>query len=259
MIELEIKRRGKNVAWKIDIQQAYDIMEWEFLFRVLEKLSLYPKVIQWIWVLLASSRVAIIINGQPWEFFWISRGLKHGDPLSLSLFAIAEDVLSANLSWMVDKNIIKPMIRKGGYRSPIHLLFTDDIFVFTNGGMKGIRKIMELFDRYRRASGQVMNKAKTKIFLGKISLSRMVANIRETEFCLAELPEKYLGIRIIYGRVNKAAIANVVDDLSEKLSTYKGRMMSFTTRGELIKSVLEGSVVFSMAIYKWPDCYQRVQ
>lgn len=62
--------------------------------------------------------------------------------------------------------------------------------------------------------------------------------------------KKYLGIKGISGRVNRETIANVVDDLSKKLSAYNGRFMSFTFRGELIKLVLEGSLVFSMAIYK---------
>lgn len=85
--------------------------------------------------------------------------------MSPSLFAIAEDVLSVNLTWLVQNKKLKPMISCPRYQSPSHLLFTDDILLFANGGIKGIRNIMELLLRYQRALGQVMNKTKTKIFL----------------------------------------------------------------------------------------------
>lgn len=45
----------------------------------------------------------------------------------------------------------------------------------------------------------------------------------------------------------------MVDNLNSKLQGYKGKIMSFTSRAELINSVLESSVTYSMAVYKWPE------
>lgn len=66
--------------------------------NVLRKVGMDSTVIQWIKELLVSSHIALIINGEPGEFFSVSRGLKQGYPLSPSLFAIAEEVLSINLA-----------------------------------------------------------------------------------------------------------------------------------------------------------------
>lgn len=129
--------------------------------------------------------------------------------------------MSTNLSWMAENSLVKPIIIKGIYSILVYLLFMYDFLIFANGGVKEIEKIMKLFDRYEKASGQVMNKSMTKIFLGGMSLSRKIAITRESGVCLATLPEKYLGIKLITRRVNRAAITNVVDDLLEKLSTYK--------------------------------------
>lgn len=50
---------------------------------------------------------------------------------------------------------------------------------------------------------------------------------------LANLPEKYLGVKLITGRVTREVVSNIVDTLIEKLSRYKGRIMPFTTRREV--------------------------
>lgn len=252
MNEMQVKRFGGNVALKIDIQTAYDTVEWDFLCQVLDKIGMCQTLIGWIRELLETTRISVIVNGQPGEFFGVSRGLKQGDALSPSLFALMEEVLSRNLTMLKDSRQVKPIISGNGYQCPLHLLFADDIIIFANGQIRGIRRILKILERYEKASGQVVNKEKTKLFLGGMSFSRKVAISKETGLSLAELPEKYLGVPFITGKVTRASVANVVDNLSDKLNRYKGRMISFTARAELIKSVLESSTVYSMSIYKWP-------
>lgn len=55
------------------------------------------------------------------------------------------------------------------------------------------------------------------------------------------------------GRVTREVVANVVDFFIENLGNYKGRLLYFTLRAVLIKSVMEGILIHSMAIYKWPQ------
>lgn len=57
---------------------------------------------------------------------------------------------------------------------------------------------------------------------------------------------------MIRGRVNREVVSIVVDIISDKVNKYRGRLLSFTARAELIRSVLESSAIYSMAIYKWP-------
>lgn len=45
MNDMETKRKGGNMPLKIDIQQAYDTLEWNFLFEVLERVGLSVKII----------------------------------------------------------------------------------------------------------------------------------------------------------------------------------------------------------------------
>lgn len=83
--------------------------------------------------MMASTRISVLVNGQPGEFFKVTRGLKQGDPLSPTLFAIAEEVLSANLNEMVRNKKIRPMLVSSKYQSPVHMLFANDIFILSTG------------------------------------------------------------------------------------------------------------------------------
>ncbi|XP_026396710.1 uncharacterized protein LOC113291389 [Papaver somniferum] len=98
--EIKFKRRGGNVGIKLDISQTYNSVSWDFHIKVLLKYG---------------------------------RGLRQGDPLSPILFVLMEDVLSRNISALVERGDMQPMVMKNEIH-PTHLFFADDVFIFCNGG-----------------------------------------------------------------------------------------------------------------------------
>lgn len=66
-----------------------------------------PELTKWVDILLSSTRIALFINGEPGDFFGVSRGFKQGDPLPPSLFAITKEVLSTNLKELVKNSRVK--------------------------------------------------------------------------------------------------------------------------------------------------------
>ncbi|XP_026378661.1 uncharacterized protein LOC113273108 [Papaver somniferum] len=65
-------------------------------------------------------------------------------------------------------------------------------------------------------------------------------------------PDRYLGVKVMPGRVKYSHISNVVDKLKDHLSVYKGKMLSFKDRVVLIKSVLASYAIHNMVVYRWP-------
>ncbi|KAL5728071.1 hypothetical protein ACHQM5_001194 [Ranunculus cassubicifolius] len=170
--------------------------------------------------------LSVIINGEPVGYFGVSRGLKQGDALSPSLFALAEDVLSRNIIMLREMGKISPMISFRNYQCPTHLLFADDIIIFLNGNVRCLRKMLKLLTSYQATAGQILNMDKSRVFLGGMNYSRKVTVLNTVKLKEAYLPEKYVGINLVKGRVTKEAVSNVVDIFSKRLTAWQGSAMS---------------------------------
>jgi hypothetical protein len=82
------------MAVKIDMEKAFDHVEWNFIFVILSKLGFAPMWINWIRICITSPSFSILINGSPFGHFCPNRGLRQGDPLSHFLFILGTEVIS---------------------------------------------------------------------------------------------------------------------------------------------------------------------
>nr|XP_016462159.1 PREDICTED: uncharacterized protein LOC107785380 [Nicotiana tabacum] len=87
---------------------------------------------------------AVLLNGQTFEFFKSTRGVKQGDPLSPTLFILAAEALSKGLN-SLNRN---PYFCGFGFLkwSPKinHLSYADDTIIFSSSDTTFLRLIMEV-------------------------------------------------------------------------------------------------------------------
>jgi hypothetical protein len=76
------------VICKLDLEKAYEHVNWEFLLYLLHQSGFGERWRAWIEWCISSVRFSILVNGTPEGFFYSSWGIWQGDPLSLLLFAL---------------------------------------------------------------------------------------------------------------------------------------------------------------------------
>ena len=132
-LDSRLKSQVPRVVCKLDIEKAYDHVNWDALFYLFDRMGFGVKWKGWIKACITIVRFSIIVNGSLLGFFGSSRGLRQGDPLSPLLFLLIMEVLSRILKKTEECGLLR-----GFHVGPVnsievrisHLLFADDTILF---------------------------------------------------------------------------------------------------------------------------------
>lgn len=127
------KKKGKKgfLLFKIDLEKAYDRVDWNFLRLTLDDFGFPNQTINLIMSCITSSSLTIKWNSEKLEPFSPNRGIRQGDPMSPYLFVLCMEKLVLLIQEKVqDKKWLPVKIAKD---SPVisHLFFADDCLLFT--------------------------------------------------------------------------------------------------------------------------------
>ncbi|OMO82636.1 reverse transcriptase [Corchorus capsularis] len=111
--EFKIRKRGKNfdAAVKLDLNKAYDRVDWNLLAAIMKKFGFCDKWVDWILQCISTVSFKLVINGKSSEMFIPSRGIRQGDPLSPFLFLFIAEVFSRNVSQAIQNGSLKGSVK----------------------------------------------------------------------------------------------------------------------------------------------------
>lgn len=143
------KRKGRSfMAVRADIEKSYDRMEWGLIIQALKCFGFCSTFINWIHKCISTVSYSSLFNGSPFGFFKPTRGLRKGDPLSPLLFIIKSEVFSRMLLREEALNWIHG-VKIGRDFLPIsHLLFADDLLIFTRASKEEVQVISGCLHKY---------------------------------------------------------------------------------------------------------------
>nr|GEY53356.1 reverse transcriptase domain, reverse transcriptase zinc-binding domain protein [Tanacetum cinerariifolium] len=129
------KNGAKRVSFKIDIQKAYDIVNWEFLRKFLGLFGFHEKMIHWIMTCVCTA-FSIAVNGERFGYFNGGRGMRQWDPRSCYLFTLVMEIFNLILKQKI-RECQKFMYHWGCKEMEISsLCFADDLLVLFHGDVK---------------------------------------------------------------------------------------------------------------------------
>jgi hypothetical protein len=141
------KKSLKSLLLKLDLQKAYDCINWDLLRMILIQIGLGNDMTKWIMSCISSSTFAVLLNGEATDFFKSGRGLRQGCPLSPLLFILVMEGLSLLLKEGQQKGLLTG-IKVSRTLRILHILFVDDVVIMTNATINEwweIDKIIKLF------------------------------------------------------------------------------------------------------------------
>lgn len=148
---------------KIDLQKAYDSVEWPFIHHLLLFLGFPSKFVNWIMSCLKTVSYTFNVNGDLTIPFEAKKGLRQGDPLSPYLFVICMEYLNRCLCLLKDSREFHyhPRCKK---LNITHVCFADDLLLFSRGDSQSVRSLFTAFEKFSTASGRKANLNKSSIY-----------------------------------------------------------------------------------------------
>ena len=234
-------KKGKMgfMAIKLDLEKAYDRLEWNFIHKVLQAFHFPPKLTRVIMSCISSTNISILVNGGMLEPFEPSRGIRQGDPLSPYIFILCMEYLSHLIEQKCVEGSWIPLKASRDNLGFSHLLFADDIILFCKVGHDACDAISDVLNKFFLESGQKISLEKSRIYF-----SPNVKKEERMEVCdLLGIQEtrsigKYLGFPLWHKGANRRQYNFVVERVMNKLSGWKAKFLSFAGRAVLIKSVM---------------------
>ncbi|XP_029150754.1 uncharacterized protein [Arachis hypogaea] len=156
------KSKKGAMAFKIDLEKAYDRVDWKFLEYTLENFGFPSSIINLIMRCIQASSLSILWNENRLEGFQPRRGLRQGDPMSPYLFVLCMEMLACFISHQVQLGVWDPIaVSRRGLRIS-HLIFADDLLLFCKASKTQVQQVMHSLNLFCKASGLKVNLDKSK-------------------------------------------------------------------------------------------------
>ena len=143
-------------------------------------------------------------------------------------------------------------ISNGGPRLS-HLLFADDSLFFLKADQKNSQNLLQIFQDYGNASGQLINLEKSSITFGNNVYQHTRTSIMQT----LKIPNnggggKYLGLPEQLSGKKKEMLQYIYDKVKKKIDGWQTKFLSTAGKETLIKAVAYAMPVYFMNCFQLP-------
>ena len=252
VIDMCRRKKIEALLLKVDFHKAYDSVSWSFLHWVLTQMQFPRQWCKWVMACVTSASASILINGSPSRPFKLHRGLRQGDPLSPFLFVLIVEALNRIIMKATSSNAWKGIECSKNGPMISHLQFADDTLIFSDASIESLKNIKSALIAFHLASGLQVNFHKSSI-MGINTSDSWLKNAANFLLCkVGTIPFTYLGLPI-GGNPSRIQVWDpVIEKISKKIATWKGRMLSIGGRITLIKSSLSNLPIYFMSIFPMP-------
>jgi hypothetical protein len=139
-----------------------------------------------------------------------------------------------------------------------HLLFADDIMIFSKATKREANSILKCLSTYSVWSGQKLNVSKSSLFLSKNCRSSTISLIKSI-LNLSVIPAKakYLGIPLFFNKSKKLTFVDLKHKLLAKVFGWRFKLLSQAAKTTLVKAVANFIPAYIMSIFLLPKGFSQ--
>ncbi|PKU60940.1 Putative ribonuclease H protein [Dendrobium catenatum] len=231
------------LALKVDMEQAYDKMNWHTLEVVLMKMGFPQRFRSWVMSCVTVPRFTILVNGTLTEGITAGYGFRQGCPLSPYLFILCSKLLSLHFRQNYPELGVQIKV---GRPAVSHVLYADDVLCFAGATIPNVRKLLKIFDDYCGWTGQRINKNKSAILFSRKVASSTKSRLARIAGCHKVTEMDYLGIKFALRRLTRADFSPLLQKIQSHIVAWGTRQLSLAGRITMINSVLLPLLVLAM-------------
>jgi hypothetical protein len=186
--------------------------------------------------------------------YFQTKKFKTKDPLSPILFNLVAGMLAFLISRAKEDGQIiglVPHLIDGGLSI---LQYADDIILFIENDLEQAKDMKLLLCAFEKLSGFKINFHKSELFYYE-EAKEIECQYTSIFGCgLGKYPFRYLGIPIHHKRIGNTDWKIIEENFEKKLSSWKGKLLSYGGRLVLINSILSSLAMIMLSFYEVPKC-----
>jgi hypothetical protein len=240
---------GSNIEGlliNIDIEKAFDSVDWEFMYKALTYFNFPEKLIRMVRCLYQNLEICTANKGHTSQFAKVERGMRQGCPLSPTLFIIVIELLNI---YIRNKEKLQGITIKN--RTHLISQFADDTSFFLNNSPGMIDRLFTCLQTYGKFSGLKLNINKTEILLlGKTQLQSIPRNYRN----LVSDKVKSLGITLNRNieETTRLNFEKGKQKVEQSLAFWSKKPLSLVGKVNILKNQVTPKLTYLMSVLPNP-------
>ncbi|GJW43062.1 RNA-directed DNA polymerase, eukaryota, reverse transcriptase zinc-binding domain protein [Tanacetum coccineum] len=213
----------KRVALKVDIQKAYDTVNWQFLKDILEGFGFHDKMVDWIMTCVTTTSFSICVNRESCRYFKGGRGLRQGDLISPYLFTLVMEILTLMINRRVESSPNFQYHFGCKKLKSTSVCFADDLL------MSFVKTLKESIEEFGNVIGLLPNYNKSTVIFGSLNNEEKQEIIRVKE------------------------CKSLIDKVENRVFNWKNKSLTYAGRLMLVASVLKSIHIYWASVILLPD------
>ena len=232
----------KGLTLSLDQEKAFDRVDHQYLFNILNHYGFSEIFINWIKLLYNNISSAVLVNNHISEQFQITRSVRQGCPLSPLIYVLALEPVLVNIRR--DQQVLGCPIPGNRTDPPKVTAYADDC-KFILKTHESVEAIFKHFENYGKVSGAKLNKTKTEImYLGR----------------WRDKTDNHLNIKVVkemdmfgitFGNESKSW-EKIMSKIKRDINFYSKRKLSYIGKAKLVNTLILPKVWYLATIFPPP-------